>query len=990
MEVFLLGAGRPAQGHKPAALRTIALNTKAMDWQLHSFKSIVNINNISFLGGYHVEEVIKNYSYLKYQVIPDWEQQSVLHTLLRAQFSGDSILTAYSDTLFRKETIEELVKIDADVVYAVDSCWKERYESRSVEDIKSAETMLHEDIKVEFTGLIHFSAAVAKKLTNVTEGEIGRTLIDLIHYLEKQGFSTSAFDVAGHWAEFNSPRDIAHFILGTKSETLARLEPLVKLSHIGSQVSFTSLNWYNNQVHVLNEIRQEFADKRLVVRSSSKGEDNWYSSNAGGFESILNVDGSKEYIVAEAIEEVINSFGKEKASDDQILVQEFLSEVRCAGVVFTCDLETGAPYYRFNFDDKTQSTESVTAGTHCDLRTVILSRSTPEKLIDVAPELQPVLTAIQELEQLLGFDKLDIEFAIAKTGLVHIFQVRPITVNHDSYAIEEDKVINQLNNATSQFSKQQQPTPFIYGKKNIFANMPDWNPAEIIGTRPKPLAFSLYRHLITNDVWAKQRAEFGYREVSPAPLLGSLCGQPYIDCRASINSFIPASLNEDCARRLADAYLSILADNPQFHDKIEFDVLFTVWTPNFLSAAEKRLIPYGVLKADVANLEVALKDITCNALTRLKNDIASVDTLNRRRVQLIDCQLPAIDKAVALLDDCKRFGTLAFSHAARAGFVATSLLKAFVDNNILSDERRLEFLRSFDTVAGDFTKDKLLHTNGEIELSQLIDKYGHLRPGTYDITTQAYWEDPDRYLISASDDTSPHETNFIFTSTELSGIEDTLAQLGSTVTPKQLVNYLVESTQAREFVKFEFTRNLSKALDYCIEQGKHSGLSRGDLAFLEYNDLKNWKLNVASISELKTLIAIRKKQYAITSAIELPQFIQHEVDLTCFERLSSQPNFVSALKVVGTIQCLDNQQEQELQGKIVLIPQADPGYDWLFGHDIAGLITQYGGANSHMAIRAAEIGLPAAIGVGEKLYEEVSLMHQIELDCGNQLIREIS
>ena len=37
-----------------------------------------------------------------------------------------------------------------------------------------------------------------------------------------------------------------------------------------------------------------------------------------------------------------------------------------------------------------------------------------------------------------------------------------------------------------------------------------------------------------------------------------------------------------------------------------------------------------------------------------------------------------------------------------------------------------------------------------------------------------------------------------------------------------------------------------------------------------------------------------------------------------------------------------------------------------FFHKIKGLITKYGGANSHMAIRAAEIGLPSVIGVGEK------------------------
>ena len=55
----------------------------------------------------------------------------------------------------------------------------------------------------------------------------------------------------------------------------------------------------------------------------------------------------------------------------------------------------------------------------------------------------------------------------------------------------------------------------------------------------------------------------------------------------------------------------------------------------------------------------------------------------------------------------------------------------------------------------------------------------------------------------------------------------------------------------------------------------------------------------------------------------------------------------------------------DVAGRIVLIPSADPGYDWLLARDIAGLITMFGGANSHMAVRAAECSLPAAIGVGD-------------------------
>ena len=75
-----------------------------------------------------------------------------------------------------------------------------------------------------------------------------------------------------------------------------------------------------------------------------------------------------------------------------------------------------------------------------------------------------------------------------------------------------------------------------------------------------------------------------------------------------------------------------------------------------------------------------------------------------------------------------------------------------------------------------------------------------------------------------------------------------------------------------------------------------------------------------------------------------------------------------------------------LAGHIVLIPQFGPGFDWVFGHSISGLITAYGGANSHMAIRAAEFGLPAAIGVGEKMYETLAHAKFIHLDCRQRQI----
>ena len=54
---------------------------------------------------------------------------------------------------------------------------------------------------------------------------------------------------------------------------------------------------------------------------------------------------------------------------------------------------------------------------------------------------------------------------------------------------------------------------------------------------------------------------------------------------------------------------------------------------------------------------------------------------------------------------------------------------------------------------------------------------------------------------------------------------------------------------------------------------------------------------------------------------------------------------------------------------------------------IGGLITQYGGANSHMAIRAGELGLPAVIGAGSALFNKWSKSNTILIDCALKKVK---
>jgi len=67
-----------------------------------------------------------------------------------------------------------------------------------------------------------------------------------------------------------------------------------------------------------------------------------------------------------------------------------------------------------------------------------------------------------------------------------------------------------------------------------------------------------------------------------------------------------------------------------------------------------------------------------------------------------------------------------------------------------------------------------------------------------------------------------------------------------------------------------------------------------------------------------------------------------------------------------------------------LIESADPGYDFIFSYNIKGLITKYGGQNSHMSIRCNELNLPSIIGVGEKIYSSFASSNKIYIDCKNK------
>jgi phosphoenolpyruvate-protein kinase (PTS system EI component) len=130
------------------------------------------------------------------------------------------------------------------------------------------------------------------------------------------------------------------------------------------------------------------------------------------------------------------------------------------------------------------------------------------------------------------------------------------------------------------------------------------------------------------------------------------------------------------------------------------------------------------------------------------------------------------------------------------------------------------------------------------------------------------------------------------------------------------------------------------------------------------------------------------KKKKLNDLLILPPLIFSKKDFDVIQYYLSKPNYITSKKISKKLLKItnSNQKSLNLKNKIVLIENADPGYDWIFTRNPSGLITKYGGVASHMAIRCSELGLPAAIGCGEILFDKLLNSKEIILDCQNMQI----
>ena len=235
---------------------------------------------------------------------------------------------------------------------------------------------------------------------------------------------------------------------------------------------------------------------------------------------------------------------------------------------------------------------------------------------------------------------------------------------------------------------------------------------------------------------------------------------------------------------------------------------------------------------------------------------------------------------------------------------------------------------------------------GRISNTDFMEKYGHLRPGTYDIKSHRYDQ-----MSSISSRFIPNHQEESLKQFELSDaqrqkINQLLEKDGfDSINADNLLKYIHEAIIGREYGKFVFTRVLSNILELIANFAEENGLSRDEISHVPLTSL----LKVLKESDeksiegqLRAIYVQEEKKHNISASIRLPQVLTDEAGVYIVPFQVSHPNFITQKEVTAPFVFLDSVTDGTLiKEKIVAIEGADPGFDWIFSQKISGLIQNH-------------------------------------------------
>ena len=708
---------------------------------------------------------------------------------------------------------------------------------------------------------------------------------------------------------------------------------------------------YLDDLNNIDNIVDSFSQK-IMIRSNSSSEDKEFSSSAGKYLSIGPIERNDLETIKKSWEMVVGSY--EEQDNQSVIFQNYIENAKSVSVLTSYKVGSDSAYRTFSTYYGSE-TDAITSGKYSEINNFFMHRS-----FDILPKkyekYNVYLKIITQLEDLFKNKQLDIEMVLDKNNSPQLLQVRPLMgkkLNKKSIFDEKNAIDRNLKN----YKKLNKTTADRFGTNQIYSNMSDMNPAEMIGKKPDNIAFGLYKFMFTDTTWNIQRGEFGYRKYSGGKLMELFNNVAYINVNHSLNSFLTRSLQKESCEEIINYQLNKLKENPHLHDSIEFDISRSSYVFDTVEEFSK----------EYKNI------ISPSEIIKWHNDLIQIDTQNKSTLEknkkIILNTFSKLDKSfeyskkenIKLIRDTM---ALPFTHHSRLGFVYFAQLNSLLKKEVITEDQKKLLLLSVNSISTKMKADAYEVKTGKKTLEGFLDVYGHIRAGNYNLLSSNLKNNLNFTESLINNSQQPLEDNILPKDIYMN-IEKYFMINEIPLEASAWIDMFQEGVSTRENSKFYYT----KGIDGILNEGGEKNTSDRELF-----DLLDIEFNEENTSDMRL------------KNVLMPDLITSNEDFYFYEEMSKNGNYIGQGTVIGDVLLIDNEANRpnNLENKIVVIPAADPGWDWIFNYKIKSLVTKYGGPNSHMAIRCAEHNIPAILGVGENNFMVISNSKSLEIDFSNE------
>lgn len=723
-----------------------------------------------------------------------------------------------------------------------------------------------------------------------------------------------------------------------KQGALLQLGPSLHDCRVPHGAGIAWRDWRLHRAASLARIVRELRDGLVAVRSDRLDEGSPSGAHAGRYRTVLGVAADDAEAVADAIDSVFASYETPRVGDG-VFVQRQVTDVRHAAVVLGHTMPDGAPYLVVSIAPGPRS-DRVTGGDAAVETWYISHDRCAQAALPV--HCRRCVDAYLEVEALAG-EPADIELVIDNADRAWLLQARALTPSRAP--------------AAAVIARRHEVELALGGRRDVLlGQMPDWNPAELIGEHPRPLARTLFERLIGCRAWRLARERLGYRHATTRPLLQTHAGRPYVDVRLSLASLLPRGLDTDLAERLLDAQCARLREQPELHDKVEFEIAFSapvcsmaaqfsarypdVFTPpqyrsfgQALGATAQRLFDPAITARLVASFERTLAEAA-------------------EPVRDLDAFLFRLELRCAVH----------FAMVARLAFAGEALLRSAIaagalDAAVLENERRRACAAMHGTIG---------------------DDDGAVRAGTFEI------EAPARRSWSHGrvrmEDTIAAASAAPLDAAARTRLREALREARVDVEPEAFLAQHANAVFAREFGKHALASGVSRVLDALTERAAARGIDASMASWLRLDDL------LGETGDLESRAEAARKSHAVDAMLRMP-LLMDSPRLDVVHHRPGSPNYLGRGRVDGRIVVVDEYSApHDLPIRsLVAIASANPGFDWVFARRPLALVTAFGGPNSHIAIRCAHANVPALLGVGPESFRRLIAAGRIAIDFDARL-----